>query len=118
MHRCNVLWAEMTHFIYQLQYYILFEVLEVSWKDLMDFLNRSTDKDLDQLIRAHNQYLNDVTTKSLLSSEQGLSRKLSGILDVILEFQSVYERLYTRRGQMDEQVKDISESFHVSYLRA
>ena len=47
--RCVV--AEMVHFISQLQYYILFEVIEASWNELNEAIHKP-DATLDDLIEA------------------------------------------------------------------
>ncbi|ERS95935.1 hypothetical protein HMPREF1624_07470 [Sporothrix schenckii ATCC 58251] len=62
--------AEMVHFVGQLQYYILFEVIEASWATLQKEIHRD-DCTLDDLITAHRQYLTSITSKGLL----GVSRR-------------------------------------------
>jgi gamma-tubulin complex component 3 len=57
--------AEMIHFVGQLQYYILFEVIESSWGELQKRIRRD-DCTLDDIIKAHTTYLNDITHKGLL----------------------------------------------------
>lgn len=57
--------AEMIHFVGQLQYYILFEVIESSWGELQKRIQKE-DCTLDDLIEAHTRYLNDITHKGLL----------------------------------------------------
>ncbi|KAJ3115120.1 Gamma-tubulin complex component 3 [Physocladia obscura] len=88
-HFCNGVLSEMIHFTYQLQYYILFEVLECSWNELNAYLSRKTG-DLDQLIGAHNKYLNNITSRGLLAATTGTNNMFSmlvGLFDVILKFQ-------------------------------
>ncbi|CAK7211814.1 Microtubule-nucleating Tub4p (gamma-tubulin) complex component [Sporothrix bragantina] len=62
--------AEMVHFVGQLQYYILFEVIEASWAVLQKEIRRE-DCTLDDLISAHHAYLTSITNKGLL----GVSRR-------------------------------------------
>ncbi|EGY18325.1 hypothetical protein VD0002_g7866 [Verticillium dahliae] len=61
--------AEMIHFVGQLQYYILFEVIESSWGELQDRIHREGCT-LDDLIKAHTRYLNDITHKGLLGAKR------------------------------------------------
>lgn len=61
--------AEMVHFVGQLQYYILFEVIESSWTELQEKLSRE-DLTLDDIITAHSTYLNAVTHKGLLGARR------------------------------------------------
>ncbi|KAI8633832.1 Spc97/Spc98 family protein [Xylariaceae sp. FL1651] len=61
--------AEMVHFVGQLQYYILFEVIESSWAELQARLKRE-DATLDDIIKAHKTYLNSITHKGLLGARR------------------------------------------------
>ncbi|GAO15319.1 uncharacterized protein UV8b_04858 [Ustilaginoidea virens] len=61
--------AEMIHFVGQLQYYILFEVVESSWDELQKRIQKE-DCTLDDLIRAHERYLDDITHKGLLGAKR------------------------------------------------
>lgn len=64
-HKIRLVMAEMVHFIRQLETYCRLEVIECSWKILVDFLNKK-EGDLDALIDAHRTYLERVTKKILL----------------------------------------------------
>ncbi|KAI8961002.1 Spc98 family-domain-containing protein [Daldinia sp. FL1419] len=61
--------AEMVHFVGQLQYYILFEVIESSWTELQEKLHKE-DATLDDVITAHSNYLNSITHKGLLGARR------------------------------------------------
>ncbi|KAI1824311.1 Spc97/Spc98 family protein [Xylaria intraflava] len=61
--------AEMVHFVGQLQYYILFEVIESSWTELQAQLKRE-DATLDDMIKAHKTYLTSITHKGLLGARR------------------------------------------------
>ncbi|KAK0726957.1 Spc98 family-domain-containing protein [Lasiosphaeria miniovina] len=61
--------AEMIHFVGQLQYYILFEVIESSWAELQKNI-RKEDCTLDDLITAHTKYLTSITHKGLLGARR------------------------------------------------
>ena len=61
--------AEMVHFVGQLQYYILFEVIESSWTELQKNI-RKDDCTLDDLITAHTKYLTAITHKGLLGARR------------------------------------------------
>ncbi|EYU39957.1 hypothetical protein MIMGU_mgv1a001233mg [Erythranthe guttata] len=91
--KCQVLWDEMNHFVSNLQYYIMFEVLEVSWSNLSKELEAA--KDLDDLLGAHEKYLHSILEKSLLGERsQNLNKTLFTLFDVILRFRSHADRLY------------------------
>ncbi|KAF6165520.1 hypothetical protein GIB67_015843 [Kingdonia uniflora] len=93
LRRCQVLWNEMNHFVTNLQYYIMFEVLEVSWADFVDEMEAA--KDLDDLLAAHEKYLHSILEKSLLGERsQILSKALFALFDLILKFRTHADRLY------------------------
>lgn len=59
--------SEMIHFIRQMQAYCQLEVIDCSWKELLDFVNKK-EGDLDSLIEAHRSYLDRMVKKILLLS--------------------------------------------------
>ncbi|ORX55582.1 hypothetical protein DM01DRAFT_1334976 [Hesseltinella vesiculosa] len=95
LHHAQLIIASMVHFIYQLQHYYLFEVLESSWENMHRNIHTKS-KDLDDVISAHSQYLQDITQKGFLSSgkHQPLSIELDAIFDVILTYKTVLDMLY------------------------
>ena len=72
--------SEMSHFCTNLQYYIMFEVLEVAWREFNQQATTATD--LDQLIESHDSYLSTLLRKALLDdSTEGLRVILKDILE-------------------------------------
>ncbi|KAG8224877.1 hypothetical protein J437_LFUL006471 [Ladona fulva] len=63
----HLLISEMVHFVHQMQYYILFEVLECSWAELMPQVQQA--ESLDDIIKAHNAFLLTVAKRTLLTKE-------------------------------------------------
>ncbi|GAV63976.1 Spc97_Spc98 domain-containing protein [Cephalotus follicularis] len=93
LRRCQVLWNEMNHFLTNLQYYIMFEVLEVSWSNFSDEMEAA--KDLDDLLAAHEKYLHSIIEKSLLGERsETLYKSLFILFELILRFRSHADRLY------------------------
>ena len=93
MRRCHTLRGEMHHFVSNLQYYVMFEVLEGSWDGLTKEM--ASAQDLDAIVEAHDKYLASVTRKALLGPKsQLLSHTLGGIFDCILRFRGFADRLY------------------------
>ena len=96
--RCCV--AEMIHFVNQLQYYILFEVIEASWDQLQKAIVK-TDCTLDDLIGAHTKYLSDITNKGLLGRpvsghrDESFTAQLHEILKIMLAYKDVVDGLYS-----------------------
>jgi len=67
LHTAQILSNEMVHFVYNFQYYIMFEVLESSWKQFTE--NSSKARSLDALIHAHDSYLDSIIAGALLIDE-------------------------------------------------
>jgi gamma-tubulin complex component 3 len=96
--RCSM--TEMIHFVNQLQYYILFEVIEASWNELQAAM-RKPGSTLDDLIAAHNKYLTSITQKGLLSSgdnavaQANFPSQLHELLKTMLAYRDVVDQLYS-----------------------
>ena len=76
----------MLHFVSNLQEYLMFEVLEEGWEGLVRAIDRA--RSLDEIIRAHDAYLNGILDKTLLddSLENGLEELLRRLLSMALTF--------------------------------
>ena len=99
--RCCV--AEMIHFVNELQYYILFEVIESSWDQLQAAIMKPGCT-LDDLIAAHTKYLESITHKGLLGSSRHFSTgtredsfisQLHQILKTMLAYKEAVDGLYS-----------------------
>ncbi|KAJ4970248.1 hypothetical protein NE237_003347 [Protea cynaroides] len=109
LRRCQALWDEMNHFVTNLQYYIMFEVLEVSWSNFSNEMEAA--KDLDDLLAAHEKYLRSIVEKSLLGEcSQTLSKTLFVLFDLILRFRCHADRLYEGIHELQARTMDSSLS--------
>ncbi|KAJ4299377.1 Microtubule-nucleating Tub4p (gamma-tubulin) complex component [Kalmusia sp. IMI 367209] len=87
--------AEMVHFIDQLQYYILFEVIESSWNELQEALHKP-ESTLDDMIEAHAKYLNSITRKGLLGNQStDFTGQLHELLKTMLAYKDAVDGLYS-----------------------
>jgi gamma-tubulin complex component 3 len=95
--------SEMIHFVSQLQYYILFEVIESSWDELQIAIHKDGCT-LDDLIKAHTKYLNAITHKGLLGAkkkyhgevdENTFMVQLGEILRIMLTYRDAVDGLYS-----------------------
>ena len=82
--------GEMIHFIRQMEAYCQLEVIECSWKILLDFVQKK-DGDLDALIETHRAYLDRMVKKVLLLSpkhgrEENLLNQVRELFSIILQF--------------------------------
>mmetsp|Transcript_582 Transcript_582/g.1179 ORF Transcript_582/g.1179 Transcript_582/m.1179 type:complete len:179 (+) Transcript_582:3-539(+) len=100
----------MSHFCMNLQYYIMFEVLEESWTEFEGKMKNASD--LDTLIEAHETYLNNIVEKALLGERsQALIRQLNLVFDLIMRFQGF-------SGRIQEILKEASSKRRLRTLRA
>lgn len=99
--RCHTLRNEMSHFCTNLQYYIVYEVLECSWVEFHNELEGLTN--LDQLVQAHEKYLRQITEKALLEERsQPLARQLSGLFEVMLRFRDFALHLSAKLDEVNQ----------------
>jgi len=92
LRRCHLLRAEMAHFVANLQYYIMFEVLEESWAAFTAEMAGAAN--LDGLIEAHERYLEAIVSKALLGERSALlAQQLNALFDVMLRFRALAQRL-------------------------
>ena len=93
----------MIHFVSQLQYYILFEVIESGWTTLQTAIARP-DATLNDLISAHTNYLRGITRKGLLGStrtnsqgvrEDVFTAQLHELLKLMLAYKDAVDGLYS-----------------------
>jgi gamma-tubulin complex component 3 len=88
----------MMHFVTKLKSYLMFEVLEGGWTDLARSIEDATT--LDEVVQAHDRYLNGICRKSLLQPSKvfgdkiDLGQQLSVLLRLSNEFSSYQEKLF------------------------
>lgn len=97
-HKIRICMAEMIHFIRQLQAYCHVDVIECSWKALVDFLNKK-EGDLDALIESHRSYLDRILKKILLLSpkigkEEMLLMHVRDAFSTILQYREATDNFY------------------------
>ncbi|KAI0053620.1 gamma-tubulin complex DGRIP91/SPC98 component [Auriscalpium vulgare] len=97
-HRIRLSMAEMVHFIRQMEAYCQLEVIECSWKALMDFVHKK-EGDLDALIASHKAYLDRMVKKVLLigqkaGREESLLNQVREAFSTIIRFQEATDNFY------------------------
>ncbi|KAJ6539390.1 gamma-tubulin complex, component 3 [Mycena capillaripes] len=97
-HQIRIVMAEMIHFMRQMQAYCHLEVIECSWKVLLDFLNKK-EGDLDAMIEAHRSYLDRVVKKVLLLSpksgkQENILNQVKEVFSTILMFREATDNFY------------------------
>eukprot|EP00052_Salpingoeca_macrocollata_P027096 m.255609 g.255609 ORF g.255609 m.255609 type:complete len:834 (+) comp22693_c0_seq6:72-2573(+) len=92
LHQSHTLRADMVHFISQIQYYFVFEVLECAWDVFMQEVHEAVD--LDALIHSHQKFLGTITSRALLDRpSQAMLSQLRSIFDLIIKFKRTQENI-------------------------
>ncbi|XP_067127787.1 gamma-tubulin complex component 3 homolog [Centruroides vittatus] len=103
LHHCHIILCEMIHFIQQMHYYIAFEVMECSWAELLHKVQEA--QDLDQVIAAHEEFLDSLLTRALLDEEsKDLLTQLRAIYDLIIQFQNIQEKFWQQANDIVEEI--------------
>ena len=94
--RCHRVRQSMHALISDVQYYVMFEVLEPSWDEFERKLSgNAANDDLDSIIASHENYLSSVIEKALLGTKsQVLQRSLQLIFESVQKFKSHTFKLY------------------------
>ncbi|XP_067642167.1 gamma-tubulin complex component 3 isoform X2 [Eurosta solidaginis] len=93
LYRLHLLTAEMIHFIHQMQYYILFEVIECSWAEFQGRVQQA--KALDDILDAHDDFLNIIKCGAFLDSSSGqLCQNMENVYDGIIRLELWQDKFY------------------------
>mmetsp|Transcript_18140 Transcript_18140/g.45108 ORF Transcript_18140/g.45108 Transcript_18140/m.45108 type:complete len:956 (-) Transcript_18140:39-2906(-) len=96
----SILRQSMMHLIVNLKTYLMFEVIEGSWKKLESVIGDAST--LDEAIKAHDGYLDNIIRKAMISvpERDGQQNDLAGQVEIVLtianEFCSLQEILFNR----------------------
>lgn len=93
-YRLHLYTSEMIHFINQMQYYVLFEVIECSWVVFVKRVQQA--KDLDDILEAHEQFLDTIKTGAFLDSEskKTLYLNLETVYNSIMKLEEWQKQFY------------------------
>ncbi|XP_059616418.1 gamma-tubulin complex component 3 [Phlebotomus argentipes] len=90
LHLCTL---EMMHFISEIQYYILFEVIECSWAALSKRIGTATD--IDDILEAHSDFLETIRYGIFLDAKsENLLAKLDTIFHEMMNLEAWQDKFY------------------------
>lgn len=123
--RLNLVTHQMVHFIHQMLYYILFEVIECQWTHMLDGVRRA--RTLDDIFEAHDRFLRRVRRDAFLENDDEIYLRMTSVFNAIGKLEKWQDQFYgdcfaemEARRRADEAVK-VSEKrgeFGVSTARA
>lgn len=91
-HRLYLITSQMIHFIHQIQYYILFEVVECSWTKLLEKVQKATA--LDDILEAHNAFLYDVKIGVFLEDNGLIHGSLQDVFNASIKLEAWQDEFY------------------------
>ncbi len=103
----------MLHFVSNFQSYLMYEVLESGWKSLVTQLRNA--KTLDEVIHAHDDYLNKIIIKSLLETlgangnereKDGIGMQLRKVLSIAYKFCKTHEKIFSEAIQSIDKIAE------------
>ena len=91
--KCHILRNEMVHFVFNLQYYIMFEI-EGAWSALQEDL-AAPELDMDGIISAHDVYIDRILERVLLDGHaEELLRIITELFGLISKFRATQDVFY------------------------
>lgn len=92
LHRLYLYTSEMIHFIHQIQYYILFEVVECSWTKFQEKVQKATA--LDDILEAHNEFLYNVKIGAFLEDGGLIHGSLENVINASSKLEPWQDRFF------------------------
>ncbi|XP_017055429.1 gamma-tubulin complex component 3 [Drosophila ficusphila] len=111
-HRLNLFTSEIMHFIHQMHYYVLFEVIECNWVELLKKMHQATA--LDDILDAHEKFLATITLGCFVNSETEIGKYLETVYTNIIELEkwqsSFYKDCFKELGAREDLVRMVEKS--------
>ncbi|GJQ10092.1 hypothetical protein GpartN1_g1883.t1 [Galdieria partita] len=95
---------KMMHFVENFQYYVMFEVLEVSWNELLNKLQKA--QDMNELILAQRLFISKILEKLMLKEKfRSQYQRIRQLLDLTVRYHS-----FMRTWAMHKSIEDLDFS--------
>ncbi|KAH8303390.1 hypothetical protein KR059_009733, partial [Drosophila kikkawai] len=91
-HRLHLFTSEIMHFIHQMQYYILFEVIECNWVELKKKMVAATA--LDEILEAHEQFLANIKEGCFNGQNTDKEQYLDSVFENIIALETWQSRFF------------------------
>lgn len=108
----HLLTSEMMHFVHQMQYYVLFEVIECNWVELQERMQNATA--LDDILDSHAKFLEAISVGCFVNSSANVEKYLEVVYSTIINLEILqtqfYEDCQKELQAREQMVLDIAES--------
>lgn len=111
IYRLHFLTSEMIHFINQMQYYILFEVIECSWVQFQESVECA--KTLDEVIKAHDIFLKTIKVGAFIENESYLEN-MEHVYSAIRRLDAWQSKFFELCFQELEAINDLNKEIKES----
>ncbi|KAH8420633.1 hypothetical protein KR009_012413, partial [Drosophila setifemur] len=108
-YRLHLFTSEIMHFIHQMQYYVLFEVIECNWVELQKKMLAA--KALDDILDAHEKFLRTITVGCFVNTMTEMERHLETVYENIILLENWQAAFYKEcfaeleaRQELDQKV--------------
>lgn len=90
--RLHLVTHQMVHFIHQMLYYILFEVIECQWTEMLAGVRRA--RTLDDIFAAHDRFLRQVRRDAFLENDDEIYLRMSSVFNAIAKLEGWQDEYY------------------------
>lgn len=113
----RILTGEMLHYLHQVEYYIMFEVLECAWCSFSSQFQQAVS--LEQVIDAHEQYLNKIMSMTFQDSvNQQFATQFRVMNELVLELHRLAEDFltsaneeYERKIAVEKRIEEVGTDY-------
>lgn len=88
----HLLTSEMMHFVHQMQYYVLFEVIECNWVELQERMQSATA--LDDILDSHGKFLEAISIGCFVNSSANVEKYLEVVYGTIINLEILQTQFY------------------------
>ncbi|KAH8397507.1 hypothetical protein KR222_008425, partial [Zaprionus bogoriensis] len=91
-YRLHLFTSEMMHFVHQMQYYVLFEVIECNWVELQERMQHATA--LDDILDSHSKFLEAISVGCFVNSAANMGSHLEVVYGNIINLEILQSQFY------------------------
>lgn len=113
--RLHLVTHQMVHFIHQMLYYILFEVIECQWTTMLSGVRKA--RTLDDIFEAHDLFLREVRRDAFLENDDEIYLRMSSVFNAIGKLEGWQYRWYELCGAELEARRRLAEEVRTSERR-
>ncbi|EDW65668.1 gamma-tubulin complex component 3 [Drosophila virilis] len=111
-YRLHLFTSEIMHFVHQMQYYVLFEVIECNWVELQKRMQQA--KALDDILDAHSKFLHAISIGCFVNTSTNMESHLEVVYENIISLENwqanFYQDCFAELEARQQMARTIAES--------